>query len=127
MIANVDWSIQNKHNIELVKLPDVENVLAIPYDFDYSGFVGTNYSVPAENLPIKSVHERYFFSSNKMTSEEFDKMVEYFLSIEQDVYKLCDEATYMDSETIEENKKYLSSFFKLLRTPKRIKSDFVKK
>jgi len=48
MIANTDWSIKNKHNIELVKLPSLEKVLAIPYDFDYSGFVGTDYSVPSD-------------------------------------------------------------------------------
>ena len=126
MIANVDWSIKNKHNIELVKLPDVKKVIAVPYDFDYSGFVGTEYAVPAETLPIQSVHERYFFSTNKMTEEEFDRMVKYFLSIEQDIYKLCNEATYMNPKTIEENKKYLSSFFKILKTPEKLKADFVK-
>ena len=126
MIANVDWSIKNKHNIELVKLPDVEKVIAVPYDFDYSGFVGTNYAVPAETLPIQSVHERFFFPHHKMSEEEFDRMVKYFLSIEQDIYKLCDEATYMNPKTIEENKKYLEQFFKLLKKPKSIQEDFVK-
>ena len=126
MIANVDWSIKNKHNIELVKLPDVEKVIAVPYDFDYSGFVGTDYAVPATTLPIQSVHERFFFPSNKMTGEEFDRMVKYFLSIEQDIYKLCDEATYMQPKTIEANKKYLSNFFKLLRKPEKLKANFVK-
>ena len=126
MIANVDWSISNKHNIELVKLPDVAKVIAVPYDFDYSGFVGTEYAVPANSLPIKSVHERYFFSTNKMSEEEFDSTVKYFLSIEQDIYKLCDEATYMQPKTIEANKKYIKQFFKLLKKPERIKSDFVK-
>jgi len=126
MIANVDWSIKNKHNIELVKLPDVKKVIAVPYDFDYSGFVGTDYAVPAPTLPIQNVHERFFFPTNKMSEQEFNRMVKYFLSIEQDIYKLCDEATYMKPKTIEGNKKYLASFFRLLKKPERIKSNFVK-
>ena len=126
MIANVDWSIKNKHNIELVKLPNVKKVMAVPYDFDYSGFVGTDYAVPASSLPIKSVHDRYFFSTNKMTEEEFDRMVKYFLSIQQDIYKLCDDATYMSEKTRTANKKYLAPFFKLLKSPEKLKDDFVK-
>ena len=126
MIANTDWSIKNKHNIELVKLPKLEKIVAVPYDFDYAGFVGTDYSVPADVLPIENVHERYFFSSNKISEEEFDRMVKYFLSIEQDIYKICDQATYMNAKTIEANKKYLKDFFELLRKPEKLKKDFVK-
>ena len=41
MIANVDWSVSNKHNIEMVSVPGFDKVLALPYDFDYAGFTGT--------------------------------------------------------------------------------------
>lgn len=125
MIANTDWSLANKHNLELVKIPSREKVVALPYDFDYSGFVGQNYAVPHESLPIKDVHQRYFFSY-KITEEEFYQAVEYYLSIEEDVYRICDEATYMSTKTIKNNKSYLKEFFDLLRKPERLKPKMIK-
>ncbi len=125
MIANTDFALGNKHNLELVKLPDIDRVVALPYDFDYSGFVGQSYAVPHESLPIKSVQERYFFNY-KITEEEYLRMVEYFLSLENDIYKFCDDATYMSEKTIRANKSFLKEFFDLLRAPKWLKREMIK-
>lgn len=125
MIANTDWSLGNKHNLELVKVPNREKIIALPYDFDYSGFVGQNYAVPHTSLPIKDVNERYFFSY-KISEEEFYKTIEYYLSIEEDIYRICEEATYMSKKTIKYNKAYLKDFFDLLRKPKRLKPKMIK-
>ncbi len=126
MISNTDWSLRNKHNLTLVKLPDMERATVIAYDFDYSGFVGQAYAVPHTSLPIETVHDRYFFSY-PVSKEEFYQMVDYFLSIEDDVYELCDKATYMKTKTIKANKHYLKEFFDLLRKPRRLKKEMVKK
>jgi len=34
LIANTDWSLRNRHNLELVVLPEQEKVTVLPYDFD---------------------------------------------------------------------------------------------
>ena len=125
MIANTDWSLSNKHNLELVKVPSRDKIIALPYDFDYSGFVGQSYAVPHTSLPIEDVNERYFFSY-KISEEEFYSTVEYYLSIEEDIYRICDEATYMGKKTIKQNKAYLKDFFDLLRKPKRLKPNMIK-
>ncbi len=127
MIANTDYSIGNKHNLEIVKFPKVKRVVAIPYDFDYSGFVDQDYALPYTYFPIESIHERYLFPSYRVTENEFNKMTAYFLSIENKIYDLCEKAAYMDSKTIKENKTYLANFFDLLRNPKRLKRNLVKK
>ncbi|MFT6321616.1 MAG: hypothetical protein ACJAT4_002546 [Granulosicoccus sp.] len=109
----------------MVKVPARDKVIALPYDFDYSGFVGQNYAVPHTSLPIKEVNERYFFSY-KITEEEFYSTLEYYLSIEEDIYRICEEATYMSKKTIKYNKAYLKDFFDLLRNPKRLKPKMIK-
>ncbi len=126
MICNTDWTVANKHNLEIVKLPGIDRVVGIPYDFDYSGFVGQEYATPAPTLPIESVHVRYFHKY-LVTEKEFYRMVNYYLSIEKAVYKHCDDATYMSAKTIKANKAYLASFFKLLRKPERLKGSIVRK
>lgn len=120
MIANCDWSVSNKHNLQLVKYPDNMRTEFIPYDFDYSGFVGNPYAVPADILPIKSVHQRYFFSY-KTTDEEVNEAMAYFLEREAAIYATIDAATYLDEETRAECKEYLQPFFELLREPRRFK------
>lgn len=120
MIANCDWSVWNKHNLELVKYPNNPRTEFIAYDFDYAGFVGNSYAVPADILPIKSVHERYFFSY-KTTDEEIDDAIAYFLEKEEAIYAACAAADYLDEETREKCQEYLRPFFDLLREPRRFK------
>lgn len=120
MIANTDWSISNKHNVEMIKLPEFQRCICLPYDFDYSGFVGQRYAVPHESLPIESVHDRYFFSY-KVAEPEFYAMVDYYKSMEDTINQVIDDATYMKEKTIKESKKYLASFFKALKNPERLK------
>ena len=124
MIANTDFSITNFHNLEIVKHKDAKRPCAIPYDFDYAGFVGHSYAVPHESLPIEDVNERYFFKY-KLSEGEFFAMVNYYLSIEDSVNGIIDEAVYLSEKERAKCKDYLKSFFDLLRKPKRIKSDIV--
>lgn len=120
MIANCDWALTGKHNLELVKFPDKERPEVIAYDFDYSGFVGNGYAVPAPSLPIKTVHERYFFSY-PTTDEEIDQTIAYFLEQEAEIYATCAAADYLSAKDREKCQDYLLSFFDLLRNPKKFK------
>ncbi len=56
LILNTDWHVFNLHNVELVLKKGGRLPTPIPYDFDYSGFVGTSYAVPREELDISSIH-----------------------------------------------------------------------
>lgn len=118
MIANTDWAIGNIHNLMLVKLPKFDKTIALPYDFDYAGVVGHDYAVPSTTLPIKDVHQRYFFPSLRVSQEEYDQTVKYFLSIEEDVYRKCESASYMDKRSIDDCKQYLKKFFNMMRSSK---------
>ena len=62
MIGNTDWSLPGLHNMILLKDTDPNKnlVVAVPYDFDYSGIVNTGYAVPNEDLAIETVRERLY-------------------------------------------------------------------
>ena len=116
MIANTDWSVKNQHNLKFVQLSEEQKPTAMPYDFDYSGFVGYEYSSPHPIIPIESVHERFFFPQYKSDTLSIQKTRTYFLSIENDIYSICDQAHYMKPEWITESKAYLTSFFEQLKS-----------
>ncbi|MBT8218458.1 MAG: hypothetical protein KJP00_01450 [Bacteroidia bacterium] len=124
MIANTDWTVPTKHNLEIVKIPGVAKVMGIPYDFDYCGFVGHKYAVPHSDLPIKSVHERYFFPY-EITEKEFYEMVEYYQSVQDDITGIIANASYLDERAMNDCQDYVSDFFKLLENPKRLKKSIV--
>ena len=62
MIGNTDFSVTGRHNLKILAMtsPDPTGFVPVPYDFDYSGLVNSNYAVPNEDLGIMSVRERYF-------------------------------------------------------------------
>jgi hypothetical protein len=61
LIGNTDWSVWGPHNILILRKTGATHaLLAVPYDFDFSGAVGANYATPPPQIPIKSVRERYY-------------------------------------------------------------------
>ncbi len=57
-IGNTDFSVAALHNVRLVTTPDA--VLAVPYDFDFSGLVDARYATPDPRLSIRSVRQRLY-------------------------------------------------------------------
>ena len=120
MIANTDWNIRSKHNVELIKYPTSQEIVALPYDFDYSGFVGQKYAVPHESLPIKSIHERYF-QIKKVTEEEMTATSNFFLSLEDKFHAYIDAAPYWSEKSKNKRHKHLDDFYKIIKKPKALR------
>ena len=124
MIGNPDYAIANKHNVEILQLPD-KRLVAIPYDFDYSGLVDTDYAIPHESLPIKSVRDRLYMVKN-VTIAEATATANYFNSMKDEFYAVIHNAEYMSDEDKKDSSRYIDGFFKVLSSSKRIEREFVK-
>jgi hypothetical protein len=66
-IANLDWSMRAGprgepccHNARLVQPASGGAYIPVPYDFDFSGLVGTPYARPPADLSISSVRTRLY-------------------------------------------------------------------
>jgi hypothetical protein len=57
MVGATDWSVPYLHNIRILASPEWEYV-AVPYDFDWTGFVNAPYARPDPRLGIRTVEER---------------------------------------------------------------------
>ena len=61
LIGNTDWSVWKRHNIAIFQqFPEPRPLLAVPYDFDFSGAVNASYAAPPEQLKITTVRERAY-------------------------------------------------------------------
>lgn len=116
MIGNTDWAVPSLHNIKLLKSLDMltDKAIPVPYDFDFSGFVFTDYAKPAPGLQdrIMEVTERYYMGSCpeeetlNAAIDEFEKLREKFMEILVDF-------PYSSSGSHKQTEKYIESFFKL--------------
>ena len=68
MLGNHDWSMRAGpagagccHNGKLIgPIPGSNLLVPVPYDFDFSGFVGAPYATPPDQLKISNVRERLY-------------------------------------------------------------------
>ncbi len=126
MIANTDWGVDARHNFEMVKLPDCKRAIAMPYDFDYAGFVGQSYATADPRLGIENVHERFFYPHYKMEETAFEEMAAYYISVEKEIYAICENATYMELKTRNQCIEYIRGFFEALKEGKKMREQMVK-
>lgn len=119
MIGNTDWSIPNKHNVEMIKVPGTAKVVPIAYDFDYSGLVGAPYAVPHESLPIKSIFERYYMAHG-VVSEDAKKTAQYFLEKKDALIKVVDDCEGLSDKSKANIKKFLAPFFETIASEKQV-------
>ncbi len=79
MIGNTDWGVSTSHNIRLLhsKSDSLSLAYVIPYDFDYSGFINTDYAKPNPKLDISNVQERLYRGFPR-TLDEINDDARYF-------------------------------------------------
>jgi len=124
MIGNTDWSVKALHNIVLIARDSMQNPVAVPYDFDFSGLVNAEYALPAEHLNIRSVRERYYNGYGR-EMDEIMPNIEIFKREKENIYKLVRSIVGLDEKNMENAIKYLDQFYKIIDDPAKIKKEFI--
>lgn len=119
MIANTDWSARKMHNSKLYSKED-KTLITIPYDFDYAGLINNAYAVTPEILPISRVTQRYFMDK-KVSLEELQKGIDYFISIENQIIDLCRTVNYLSEKSKSRSENFIAKFFENIKDPKTVK------
>ncbi len=112
MVGNPDWQVASYHNIKIVKNRYQRKGVAVPYDFDYSGFVNTSYALPAEALNIENVRQRVFQGACRPDST-YLRILKEFMDNKENFYEEIDKCSVLDDKTKNYIVRYLDSFFKL--------------
>ena len=114
MIGNTDWTVPIFHNNVLVmsqgNLQGLASGIAVPYDFDYSGLVNTNYAVPSDLLQLKSVRDRRYLGICR-SEETFIKALKEFADKKEDFYKVINEFQYLNPKIKNQMISYLEGFY----------------
>ena len=113
MIGNTDWSVPNQHNCKILSGNDFSQPglgIIIPYDFDYSGLVNTDYAVPYDGLGLKSVLERRYLGICR-TRDEYISSLKEFTDKKTELYNVINEFPLLDEKVKKEMRRYLDEFY----------------
>ena len=116
MIGNTDWSVHARHNIKLIYLAQTNKPVAVPYDFDYAGAVGTDYASP-NYYPIETVRDRYYLGVCR-SEAHYREIFDFYLSKEKELIAHCEQADYLPDHAKKDMIKYFNNFFGVLKNTK---------
>jgi hypothetical protein len=113
MIGNYDWSIPGRHNVKIIKhlvIDPLQLGIAIPYDFDWTGFVDASYAVPAEIVGVETVRERLFLGVCRSRST-YENELKEFTTLKDDFYRVINDFPYLDKREKKTVISYLDEFY----------------
>ncbi len=126
MIGNTDWAIPVPHNFILVKPAEINSrILAVPYDFDYSGMVNTVYAVPDVNLGIETVRTRVYRGYCLPSEDHYQRLFNVFLANKQAMFSLVEDFEFLNKESRQEMLEYLEEFYKIIEDPRQAKNHII--
>jgi len=129
MIGNTDWAVPNSHNIRLIYSKTdstISRPYPIPYDFDYSGLVNTNYAIPTPELGIESVTQRLYRGFPR-TMIELQDVLEVFNQQKENIYSLIKNFEPLSSQNKKDMIGYLDDFYKVISDSRSVHYEFIDK
>jgi hypothetical protein len=130
-VGNTDWSAMQGepeeaccHNAKLLG-DEGPPYYAIPYDFDFSGFIAADYAFPNPKFPIKTVKSRYYRGICQ-PEEVLSATLEHFRNNKQAIYALIDQQPQLDAKQKKKGQKYLEGFYTIINDPKKRNKHLIK-
>jgi hypothetical protein len=118
MIGNTDYSTSGQHNEKLIYVK--KKIIPVPFDFDMSGLVNTNYAVVSqvggESLPIESVTERLYRGFER-DPKIISVVRQQYVTSEKDFFEVLNSSKnqFESQRAFEESREFLQSFFNILK------------
>lgn len=115
LIGNSDWLIPTIHNLKVFGDEDkLQDIIPVPYDFDYTGWVNTHYSVPREDLGLEEIRDRAFLGPCR-SQEDYREVMNYYLGLKDKIIDTVKDFKYLKGAERADLKRYVRSFYRLYR------------
>jgi len=115
IIANSDWFLPTMHNLKIFGNEDsLKNLIAVPYDFDYTGWVNTHYAYAREDLGLEDIRDRAFYGPCR-SEEEYRPILDYYLGLEDIFIDTIKDFEYLKGPERRDLIQYIRSFYRLYR------------
>jgi hypothetical protein len=122
MVGNWDWAVFSKHNIEVIKpfaYDPLGQAIAVPYDFDLTGFVNPEYNMPPAESGLVSNKDRKFMGICRDEIVYRERLKE-FMAKKEDLYGVINNFEFLNERVRKNCISYLDEFFDQLDRDKDI-------
>ena len=126
LIANTDWSVWGQHNVAVFSDTASHQLVAIPYDFDFSGAINAPYASPPEQLPIKTVRERLYRGYCQPDSI-LGAALGRFRAAKDSIYAAVRAVPALDERDKRSMLSYFDDFFRTIENRTLIEREFVRR
>jgi hypothetical protein len=105
--------VTGQHNLKILAMKEYgpTGFIPVPFGFDYSGLVNTDYAVPGEALGTTSVRERYYLGPcrpEKVHNETIQELAQFY----DKIMACIKDFEYLDDKEKDDMIGYLDSYFK---------------
>ena len=121
MIGNTDWYAYINHNMKAVGVKGHNKPVLIPYDFDYSGIVSTNYATPNNNYPLEDIKDRFFLGMCR-SPDVYTQHLNFFKSKKEAILAIPESLSLLPPLAKDNMRQYLTDFFRIIESPKMTKA-----
>ena len=116
MIGNTDWIIPFSKNLK--SITDGEKIITVPYDFDYTAIVDTDYTVGGGQTFLLTPERKFKGPCYELSDleAEFKKFEEK----NKDIIQLISKSPYLKSNSKLSMKNYIDEFYSILNLKEKV-------
>ena len=103
--------------MDILKMQN-NDLIPLPFDFDYAGIINTPYATPSAQLPIIEVRQR-FFKGSCHTINHFDQTIELFNARKASIMTLLENADFLDKKYRRTSENYVDEFYRIINNPEK--------
>ncbi len=113
MIGNEDWNLEMNRNVKVFKNTKSGKLIAVPYDFDFSGLVNAPYAVPNSSLGLASIRERSFLGLSEDVSDLYSTY-SYFRTKKKALTDRINKFRLLSTDSKQDMINYIESFYEII-------------
>ena len=127
LIGNNDWSVWKRHNIAIFqRKEDPKPIIAVPYDYDFSGAVNAPYAVPPPQLNIQSVRQRVYRGFCQPDTVFLQTALARFRSAKDSIYAAVRAVPDLPEHDAKDMLGYFDQFYQTINNPGLVNREFVR-
>jgi hypothetical protein len=125
LIGNKDWFITSRKNIVIMQPKDTSmGLYAVPYDFDFSGFVNAEYTKP-KGVPENLLTDRRQYKGLCFTDDEFKEIFAFYRELRPAFDSIINNQKFIPNYDKKQIFRYIDNFYKLTESSELIKQEFL--
>ncbi|MBX2874714.1 MAG: hypothetical protein KTR30_21505 [Saprospiraceae bacterium] len=124
MIGNLDWDLAAQRNVQLVKQQNSEELILVPYDFDFSAFVRPSYLRVNARAGQRSIKDRVLIGRFE-TAAALERTIKQFQAAQKILITALESCPQLHKKHKKMMINYLNTFYRMSDDEEKLRAKFL--